>query len=134
MGRVSTSVIVAAACAAGPIFLLSSAVAALYLELPRPVVLEVRELVAFLPMLLAAAFAGFIPAFILNWLGAALMTALARLGGPARGRSGWILAGAGIGGLMAATLGADGAGGFALVVTSAACAAICRAGADVQEP
>lgn len=106
---------------AGPIFLAAMTLAALYLELPRPVVIRGSDLFLLPVLLPLSAIVGFVPAFVLNLIGGSVMTALSKVGGPARARGAWLAAGAATGGLLVLLFQASGATAAALVATSAAC-------------
>jgi hypothetical protein len=126
--RSSTLPLALASLAAGPIFLFATGLAALYLQLPRPVVLEPGEVIAFAALAAPAALVGFVLSLLPNLVGRYL---LIRAGGALpqmRRRAVWIATGA----LHGAAL-AWGTGAFAqppyafgLILTSAACAGICR--------
>jgi hypothetical protein len=119
--------ICAGAAAAGPLFLASSAIASLYLQLPQPVTVDVPQVVAFLIMLLPALVAGFCPAFVMGLFGSLIMGGL-----KATGRAAWAAAGAAAGYGLAVLLLTEAANSFALVATSSVCALICRNGVDAD--
>ncbi len=115
--------------AAGPIFVASSTLAMLHARLPKPIEVDVEQLLLFLPILLAAAVFGAFMAAIPVLVGAAGMRFLAEFVPLARAPSVWTgvgaLAGAGIA-LATGAMRQDPVTAFGLIVTSALCARICR--------
>lgn len=90
---------VVAACAAsgvaGPVFVTSSALAYLYLQIPQPIVVDPRDLQLFFAALLPAALFGFLLAFMPNLIVAGLMTALSRHSSTLRLPAAWAFVGGG---------------------------------------
>lgn len=114
---------------AGPIFLVSFAGAALYLQLPAPIALDWSDALGFAFAFIPALMIGTVLALVPNILGTLLMVRLGDLSEAARLPEIWALAG----GLIGAAIvwagsfdGIDPAFLFATVATSAACALICR--------
>ncbi len=119
----------AASLLAGPVFVTSCALASLYLELPRPIVVSANQLGLFLILLIPAVAVGFLIAFVPVAIGAALLFRLGRQFEVLRAPIAWTLVGAAIGIALVAALELDGAWreiGFGLVATCAICATICR--------
>lgn len=124
----SRSGLALAALSAGPIFLGATTAAALYLELPGPLVVTAGDVGLFLLLCVPALFVGTLLAVIPLLLGTAFMSFLGSVAAPARSPEAWtaagVLAGAGIALLFDAF--ADPPYAFGLILTSAACAAMCR--------
>ena len=120
--------IVLACIAAGPIFLVSTALAALYFELPRPIVPTPEMAGLFVMMLVPSVVVGFILSILPNWAGSRLLLFAGGLFPAARPWPVWLGGGALLGAVVAAEVGAFGQPpvAFGLVFTSACCAAICR--------
>jgi hypothetical protein len=129
-GTPPTGSVALASFAAGPIFLVSTALAALYLELPRPVPLALRyeEIALVFMAFIPAIFIGFLLSFVPNFLGSRLLLFTGGALPAARGRVVWTGTGALLGAAIACLTGAitEPAFGFGLIATSACCAAICR--------
>lgn len=121
--------VTAASIVAGPLFLTSAAVASLYLELPKTIVVGPEQFTWFLLTLVPSLLFAFLPAFVLNLIGSSLMIGLTGMGRSALPPEAWLAAGAAIGSGVAASFGAGPEIAFALVATSALCAWICRKGA-----
>ena len=117
----------AGAAAAGPVFVTSSAIASLYLELPAAVTVEVPQVVAFLVLLLPVLAIGFFPAFVIGLLGSLIMSTL-----PTRRHEAWVAAGAAVGCVLAAVFEAAAGNSFGLVAASSVCAWICWYGFDAD--
>jgi len=119
-----------ASTAAGPLFLLSLTGATLYLRMPEPIPVDPSALLGIAAMLVPAFVIGFVLAFVPNLLGASAMATLAERRDAARAPFAWTaagaLAGTGIAALFA-DFNDDRSVAFALILTSAACARICRA-------
>lgn len=125
----------AAAAAAGPVFVAISTAAALYLQSPQPVTVTETDVVQFVALLLLAIPVGAILGLVPTMLGMLMMSALADRFVLAGEPEIWCLAGAAAGVGLAVAFGAwphlpEAA--FALVATSAICAGICRIGADIE--
>jgi hypothetical protein len=126
---------ITASLPAGPLFVLSYAAAFAYGQLPAPIVVDAPSLVGLALLLIPATIVGFFIGFALNLVGATIMSALAKHSETAREPVVWIAAGAGAGALLAYLFDVftpEGPG-FALIATSAACAAFCRRGFDWVE-
>ncbi|UZK67104.1 hypothetical protein [Sphingomonas sp. M1-B02] len=122
-----------AGVAAGPMFLITTGAAMLYLSLPAPILIEPYEIVMAAVLLLPASIFG---AFIGLPVSALGCLAMARLGysfAAARSPLAWGLAGALAGGTAAYLLQAEGAWLFGLVATSAACGLLSRRGVSWDE-
>jgi ABC-type thiamin/hydroxymethylpyrimidine transport system permease subunit len=118
-----------ASAAAGPMFLLSLAAAEAYKFLPQPIPFDPTYLV-FLIWLVPAFVVGFIISFVPNAIGAHLLSKAGEVSEAAREPLIWIGAGAAAGfglALLFRTFQYSDPGTFALVLTSASCAGICRA-------
>ena len=128
MPRTSSPSIALASLAAGPIFLISTAAAALYLQLPRPVVVDPWEAAQFALMAIPAAMVGFLLSGLPNLIGSRLLVRAGTFYPWARAPLAWSATGALLGGALAGLTGAfaEPAYAFGLIVTSACCAAICR--------
>jgi hypothetical protein len=126
--RTSPPSIALASHAAGPIFLVSAAAASLYLMLPGPVVVEPWQAATFAGMTFPALIVGFVLSAIPNLVGSRLMVRAGEVRSWARAPLAWSAAGALVGGALTGLTGAfsEPAAAFALVVTSACCASICR--------
>ncbi len=125
-----------ASTAAGPLFLLSLTGAMLYLQLPEPIPVDPNALLGIGAALVPAFVVGFLLAFLPNLLGASLMATLAELHEGARTPFAWTAAGALAGTGIAAAFtdfSGDWSSAFALILTSAVCARICRAKLDWEE-
>lgn len=117
-----------ASLAAGPIFLASAGLAFAYLELPRPVVVDPAQMVPGLLSFIPAIIVGFILAIVPNLAGSYLMHFTGRAFPATRPRLIWFGTGALVGAAIAGSTGAfaEPAYAFALILTSACCARICR--------
>lgn len=128
--RRSSSSLALPSLAAGPIFLVSTALAALYLELPRPVPVDLGRAGIALIVL------SFIPAIFLGCLlsilpilaGSRLLLFVGTAFPATRAWAVWIGSGALFGALFAGSMTGFTAPpfDFGLIATSACCAAICR--------
>ncbi|HYJ82253.1 MAG TPA: hypothetical protein VEW26_05340 [Allosphingosinicella sp.] len=120
--------IVLACLAAGPIFMVSTALAALYLQLPRPLVVPIDIAGVFAMMFIPSVVVGFLLSFFPNWGGSRLLLYIGELLPESRPWPVWVGSGALLGAVIVGVTGAfsQPAGAFGLVVTSACCAAICR--------
>ena len=130
--RHSNTGIFIASLAAGPLFLLWSALAAIYRTVPKPVPLDFGpgEVAAALFLLFPAAVLGLFLSILPNFLGTLALTRLGEICRPARARVLWTGTGALIGCAGAACMGwlaePFATAGFALIATAATCASICR--------
>lgn len=118
-----------AALAAGPIFLTAAALATLYLELPRPVVVPLQSILHFLFLLIPATVVGTILATLPVLLAAAMLHWLGRHSDVLRSTMAWVAVGAGAGALLAWLIDTgfqERQLGFALTATAATCALITR--------
>jgi hypothetical protein len=119
-----------ASLAAGPIFVVSTALAMLYLELPRSidVAVDPLQIAPALLMFLPAVVAGFILSIIPNMLGSRLLHFTGGAFPAARSYPVWFGTGAFFGTLIVwATSGfAVPPFAFGIITTSACCAGICR--------
>jgi energy-coupling factor transporter transmembrane protein EcfT len=120
--------IVLACVAAGPVFMVSTALAALYLQLPKPLHVPIDIAGAFVMMLIPSVVIGFILSFLPNWGGSRLLFYIGELFPAARPWPVWLGGGALLGAIIVGAVGAfsQPAAAFGLVFTSASCAAICR--------
>ena len=121
---------IVASAAAGPVFLASLGAAIFYLQMPRAIAVEELASAALgLAIVIPAFLVGFVLAIMPNVIGAAVMATLSESFGVAREPAIWVmaggLAGAGIAALTSG-FGPEPPIGFALIVTGAVCAAICR--------
>jgi hypothetical protein len=121
--------VLVASAAAGPIFLLFIGLASLYLQLPRPIVIDAWEATGILYTMPFAMIFGACFSLPANIVGALSMAMFGRYLACARTRLAWALAGGLCGGLLAWVFASDSGlreGGIATVMTSVACAVICR--------
>ena len=117
-----------ASLASGPAFIAFYIFATLYLQLPNPVVVRLEYLAAFAVLLMPAAIAGFVLGIGPTFLGALLMTALARDGAAGALPQSWALVGGGAAYAVASIawpIQGEQAIVFALVATGAFCALVC---------
>lgn len=124
--------VLGASLAAGPMFVIATALAWLYLQLPRPLVITSEGMLGLFLLCLPAAAIGFFLAIGPNLVGTAVMNVLGERVEVARTPLVWIVAGSASGALIAFLFGAlpgNPAVAFGLIVTSAACARTCRRGA-----
>ena len=119
-----------ASLAAGPIFVVSTALAALYLQLPRPedVTVGPAQIVWLILVPIPVVLVGFVLSIIPNMIGTAFLLLAGFEFPAARTRAAWIGTGLLFGTAIAwETTGFDEpAAAFGLLSTSACCAAICR--------
>ena len=117
-----------ASLAAGPIFAVSTAAAALYMHMPRPIEVEPAYVAPVLMMIVPIVAIGFVLSILLNLLGSRMLYFTGVLLPKTRAPAVWIGAGAAFGTFIAwQTTGfAEPAVAFGLVTTSACCGAICR--------
>jgi hypothetical protein len=117
-----------ASLAAGPIFLVSTGLAAVYLELPRPVTVDPALFAPFILFFIPAIIFGFILSIIPNLIGSRLLVFIGGAIPAARASPVWIGTGALFGTAIAAETGAFAQPAFAvgLILSSACSAAICR--------
>lgn len=129
MHRGSPSII-PASLAAGPIFLVSTALAFFYQQLPHPMSITATPFGAagIALMLVPTIIAGFILSMLPNLLGSRLMFFTGIALPETRARPIWVGAGALMGAAIAWPTGAfdSPAVAFGLIATSACCAALCR--------
>jgi len=120
--------IVLACIAAGPIFMVSTALAAFYLQLPGPLVVPIDIAGIFLMMLIPSVVIGFILSFVPNWGGSRLLLYTGDILPAARSWTAWLGGGICLGALIAWEVGgfSQPPVAFGLVFTSACCAALCR--------
>ena len=114
---------------AGPVFVIATALASLYLKLPRPLVITTEGVLQLLLFCLPAVAFGFFLAIGPNLIGTALMNVVGERVEVARSSFMWTVAGSSSGALIAFLFGAlpaNPAIAFGLIVTSAACARTCR--------
>jgi hypothetical protein len=121
----------AASAAAGPLFLALCACAYLYGQLPHPITVAAADFGMFAALMAPAFIVGFIIAFVPNLLGSAVMATIGESADWGRSPVAWSLAGGFAGAGLALLFYPRDAeawpGIFALVLTSAICARICRA-------
>lgn len=117
-----------ASVAAGPIFLVSTGMTALYLQLPRAVALDPALAALSVLLFVPAVMIGLILSIIPNLVGSRLLLRLGKAFPPARAHRVWIATGALLGTLLSFETGAFAAPPLAvgLILTSACCAGICR--------
>lgn len=117
-----------ASLAAGPIFLVSTGLAAIYLEMPKPVIVEPALIAPGILLFVPAIAIGFILSVVPNMIGNSLLLFTGGAIRAARARPVWIGTGALFGAAIAGETGAFAAPPLAvgLILTSACCAAICR--------
>ena len=121
--------VLGASFVAGPVFVIATALASLYLQLPRPLVITTEGVLQLLLICLPAVAFGFFLAIGPNLVGTALMTLVSARVELARTPFMWIVAGSASGALIAFLFGAlsgSPAVAFGLIVTSATCARTCR--------
>ena len=115
---------------AGPVFLLSLSAAGAYSLIPQPIEIRPEYLLALAAALLPALVVGFLLSYLLNAIGAYLLSLAGEMSEAAREPEIWIGIGAAAGLLLAMLFGAfpdSGVATFALVSTAAVCAGLCRA-------
>lgn len=117
-----------ASLAAGPIFIVSTGLAAAYLQLPHAIIVDPHQIVPILLFFLPALIVGWLLSVIPNLIGSRLLHFTGGAIPATRARLVWTGAGALIGAAIAGSFGAfaEPAYAFGLIVTSACCAAICR--------
>jgi hypothetical protein len=117
-----------ATLAAGPIFLVSTGITALYLQLPRPVGVDPALAAPLLLLFVPAVMIGLVLSIIPNLVGSRLLLFIGRVFPAARGYPVWIGTGALYGTALAFETGVFAAPAVAvgLIVTSACCAGLCR--------
>jgi hypothetical protein len=117
-----------ASLAAGPIFVASTGLAVIYLQLPDAMVLDPAQIPLIILLFIPAIAIGFVLSIAPNLIGSLLMLSAGGAFSAARGRPTWIGAGALVGAAIAGSFGAfaEPAYAFGLIFTSACCAAICR--------
>jgi hypothetical protein len=117
-----------ASLAAGPIFLVSTVLAFAYSELPRPLIIDPAQIVAGIALFIPAVIVGFILSIVPNFMGSYLMHFTGKAFPATRAPLLWFGTGALCGAALAWSTGAfdDPAYAFALILTSACCARICR--------
>jgi hypothetical protein len=117
-----------ASLAAGPIFLVSTALAWAWLQLPRPIVVDPAVAVPAIMFFVPSIIVGFILSIIPNLIGSRLLLFTGGAIPAARARPVWVGAGALFGAAIAVETGAFSEPPVAvgLILTSACCAAICR--------
>ena len=131
-GSIRTGVMLAS-IVAGPVFIVSAYAASLYLTIPAPVVLDANKIIAFALVAVPATALGFIIALVPNFVGAALMTALAERAEFARPPLVWTIVGAGIGMALALVFKVyptEPELAFGLTIASAISARLCRTSLD----
>lgn len=110
-----------ASVAAGPVFVLTAALADLYLKLPAPIVIDPQSVLLLIGLCLPAMVVGTIVALPINGVGALAMLAFSGSFAPARSRAAWALAGGALGCIGAWLFATDANFSFAVVATSAFC-------------
>lgn len=110
---------------AGPSFVLTAALATLYLQLPAPITVTSEAVIGTLAMACIAVVFGAFVALPVNAVGASAMLALGSVYPPARTRIAWALVGCGIGVVGAGLFNSGPQCGFALAATSALCGWVC---------
>jgi hypothetical protein len=122
--------VILASLAAGPIFVVATALAAAYLQLPRALdaTVDPHGIAALILLPIPVVLFGFILSFVPNLIGTALLLLAGFEFPTARTRAAWIATGALFGtGIAWQTTGFEvPAAAFGLISTSACCAAICR--------
>ena len=124
-----------ASVSAGPLFLIFSVAAALYVRLPQPVSVSATDVSPFVGILVLAVIVGAILALLPILLGTLLMRALADRFALAAEPEIWWLTGAAAGAGLAFAFGAwpqSPETAFAVIATSAVCAGICRTGLELE--
>ena len=120
-----------ASAAAGPIFLLSLGAAQAYALVPQPIPIDLGSLAIYLAFaLVPAAIFGFVIGFVPNAIGTHVLSKAGETSQTARAPIFWVGIGAALGFGFAVLIGVfrdSPAGTFALVLTSAICAGLCRA-------
>lgn len=123
-----------AALTAGPVFVISAALALLYLELPRPIEIDASQVAGFALILPVAAVVSVIVALGPAFMATQLLAALGEIWAPARQTGFWVATGTALGVLLGWLLvrGAwvDEIGAFPWVVASAWTAWRCRRGVE----
>lgn len=126
--------ILTASLAAGPIFVVSTGLAALYLQLPKAVEMGVEpgDILPLILLPIPVILFGFLLSFIPNTIGTGFMLLVGFEFPAARSSAAWIVTGALFGTAIAWATGglSEPAMAFGLTSTSASCAAICRIGAS----
>ena len=121
--------LVLACLVAGPVFVISATAAGAYLTLPQPIMIEPRDLASLAMLLLASCLFGFLIALLPVLIGATAMRAAAERIDVARAPIAWAavgaLCGAGLAWWSEVTTEQPELA-FALIVTSALCARLCR--------
>ena len=133
--RLRPGVFLLALVSAGPLFVVSSVGAALYLRLPQPLAVSETEVFSMIGVLLLAVLGGAFLALLPIAVGMLFMTTLARRLPLAAEPEIWCLAGAAAGVGLAFACGAwpqSPEAAFALILTSTVCAAICRAAVELE--
>lgn len=117
-----------ASLAAGPIFVVSTGLAATYLQLPRAMALDPHQIAPTILVFIPAIVVGFILSIIPNLIGSRLLLFTGQAIPATRARPFWIGIGALLGAAIAGSTGAfaEPAYAFGLILTAACCAAICR--------
>jgi len=120
--------VILACFAAGPLFMVSTALATLYTNLPNPIVVSSSELLGFVAIIAPSIIVGGILALGPTMVGASAMRAFSERYEAARAPIIWTGMGALCGAALALALGAfsDSPAAFGLIATSALCACICR--------
>lgn len=121
-----------AAATSGPVFMIALAASTLYLELPRPIVIEAESAFGFLLAIPVSAAVSALVAILPCVLATKLLAVAGEVWQPARDTAVWLLVGAGLGRLLALALPAQEFGGasFAWVTTSIWAAWMCRRGVE----
>jgi len=121
-----------AAATSGPFFMIVLAASTLYLELPRPILIEAGSAFGFVLAIPVSAGVSALVATLPCLLATKLLAAAGRAWPPARDTAAWLLVGAGLGSLLAAALPAEEFGGasFAWIATSIWAAWMCRRGVE----
>ncbi|ATY31632.1 hypothetical protein CVN68_06320 [Sphingomonas psychrotolerans] len=102
-------------------FVLTAALADLYLKLPAPIVIEPQSVLLLVGLCLPAMVIGTIVALPINGVGALAMLAFGGSFAPARSRTAWALAGGILGGVGVWLFETDANFSFAVVATSVFC-------------
>lgn len=114
--------------AAGPLFLVSTALAAFYLQLPEPLVVPLDVAGLFVMILVPSVIVGSLLSFVPNWIGSRLLLLIGEILPASRSRLVWLGAGILLGSLIAWLASAFDSPpiAFGLIATSACSAAISR--------
>ena len=123
-GTLFTGVLVAG-LVAGPLFLITTVASALYLQLPRPIIIEPGPFAGFMFAMLPTTVVGALIGWPVNAIGGNLMALLGQIIPSARTKLSWAVVGGTAGLVFAVAVDAPLEASTGLVVTSTACAWLC---------